>query len=138
MRFADWLSRSTPPIQMEDPLLVAVEAALHEPPASKENELRENEFRVSDIPPGAVLLAGDALVFNVAGQFFATQSKCPHRQGPLNKGKLEGTTVTCPLHAAQFNVSTGAVLRGPARDPLTTYRVTVEGEVGRVEAWVLV
>jgi hypothetical protein len=33
---------------------------------------------------------------------------------------------------------TGVVVRGPARDPLKTYRVTVEGEIGRVEAWVLV
>ena len=28
---------------------------------------------------------------------------------------------------------TGAVLRSPAKDPLKTYRVTVDGEVGRVD-----
>lgn len=28
---------------------------------------------------------------------------------------------------------TGAVLRGPAKDPLKTYRVTVEGELGCVD-----
>ena len=133
MRFEDWLRRSTPPIPMEDPLLVAFEAVLSEPPA-----LKENEFHVPDVPPGSCFLVGDAVVFNVAGQFFATQSRCTHRQGPLNKGRLEGSTITCPLHGAQFNVTTGDVLRGPARDPLKTYRVTVEGEVGRVEAWVLV
>ena len=37
------------------------------------------------------------------------------------------------MHGAQFNVWTGAVLRGPATDPLTTYTVTVDGEVGRVD-----
>jgi uncharacterized protein YbjT (DUF2867 family)/nitrite reductase/ring-hydroxylating ferredoxin subunit len=132
MRFENWLSRSTPPIPMEDPLLVAVEAVLREPPV-----LNENEFHVSDVTPGSCFLVGDAVVFNVDGQFFATQSRCTHRQGPLDKGKLEGSTVTCPLHGAQFNVTTGAVVRGPARDPLKTYRVTVEGEVGRVDAWVL-
>jgi hypothetical protein len=26
------------------------------------------------------------------------------------------------------------VLRGPARDPLMTYPVTVDGEIGRIEA----
>jgi nitrite reductase/ring-hydroxylating ferredoxin subunit len=46
---------------------------------------------------------------------------------------LDGTAVTCPLHGAQFNVWTGAVLRGPAKDPLKTYRVTVEGELGCVD-----
>jgi len=30
-------------------------------------------------------------------------------------------------------VWTGAVLRGPARDSLKTYRVTVDGEIGRIE-----
>jgi nitrite reductase/ring-hydroxylating ferredoxin subunit len=72
-------------------------------------------------------------VFNVEGGFCATQAMCTHRQGPLSEGSLDGTTVTCPLHGAQFNVWTGAVLRGPARDPLKTYRVTVDGEIGRVE-----
>jgi nitrite reductase/ring-hydroxylating ferredoxin subunit len=51
----------------------------------------------------------------------------------LSEGSLDGTTVTCPLHGAQFNVWTGAVLRGPAKDPLQTYRVNVDGDIGRIE-----
>ena len=56
----------------------------------------------------------------------------------LCPGKIEGSTAACPIDGAQFNVTTGAVLHGPARDPLTSARVTVDGEVGRVDAWVLV
>jgi nitrite reductase/ring-hydroxylating ferredoxin subunit len=93
-----------------------------------------NEFRISEVPPGSALFVGDVALFNVDGTFCATQGKCTHRQGPLSEGKLDGSTVTCPWHRAQFNVCTGAVLRGPATDPLKTYRVTVEGEIGRVEA----
>jgi nitrite reductase/ring-hydroxylating ferredoxin subunit len=37
------------------------------------------------------------------------------------------------LHGAQFNVWTGAVLRGPAKDPLVTYAVTLEGDDRRVD-----
>jgi nitrite reductase/ring-hydroxylating ferredoxin subunit len=80
-----------------------------------------------------VLLVDDCAVFNIEGGFCATQARCTHRQGPLSEGTLDGSTVTCPLHGAQFNVWTGAVLHGPARDPLKTYRVTVEGDIGRVE-----
>jgi nitrite reductase/ring-hydroxylating ferredoxin subunit len=96
--------------------------------------LKENEFRTSEVPPGSVLLVGDVAVFNVDGQgFCATQSRCTHKGGPLDEGTLEGSTVTCPWHGTQYNVCTGAVLRGPAKDPVKTYKVTVDGEVGRVD-----
>ncbi|HKV35313.1 MAG TPA: Rieske 2Fe-2S domain-containing protein [Pyrinomonadaceae bacterium] len=96
--------------------------------------LKENEFRISDVPPGSSVLVGDVAVFNVAGSFYATQSKCTHKQGELSKGKLDGSVVTCPKHGAQFDVISGAVLRGPATVPLKTCKVVVEGGIGRVEA----
>ena len=95
--------------------------------------LDANQFQVSAVPPGSAVLVGDAAVFNVDGSFCATQARCPHRGGLLNQGKLDGSTVTCPLHGSQFNVCSGEVLRGPALDPLMTYRVVVDGDVGRVE-----
>jgi nitrite reductase/ring-hydroxylating ferredoxin subunit len=85
------------------------------------------------VPPGSVLLMGDVAVFSAEGGFCATQAKCTHRHGPLSEGTIDGSTVTCPLHGAQFNVWTGAVLRGPARDPLKTYAVSIDGDVGRVD-----
>ena len=99
----------------------------------KSEVLTENQFRINEVPHGSALLVGNVAVFNVAGSFCATQAKCTHKQGPLSEGKLDGSTVTCPWHGSQFNVCTGAVLRGPAADPLKTYRVIVEGEIGRVE-----
>jgi nitrite reductase/ring-hydroxylating ferredoxin subunit len=96
--------------------------------------LKNNQFRVDAVPPGSALLVGDVAVFNAAGSFCATQAKCTHRQGPLNEGTLDGSTVTCPWHGSQFDVCTGAVLRGPAGAPLKAYRVIVEGDIGRVEA----
>lgn len=95
--------------------------------------LEANEFHVSDVPPGSAALVGDAAVFNVDGNFCATQATCTHRGGPLSQGELDGATVTCPLHGSQFNVYSGDVLRGPATEPLMTYRVVVDGDVGRVE-----
>jgi nitrite reductase/ring-hydroxylating ferredoxin subunit len=95
--------------------------------------LKANEFRVGDVPPGSVLLMGNVAVFSVAGGFCATQAMCTHKAGPLSEGAVDDTTVTCPLHGSQFNIWTGAVLRGPAKEPLKTYRVIVDGEIGRVE-----
>jgi uncharacterized protein YbjT (DUF2867 family)/nitrite reductase/ring-hydroxylating ferredoxin subunit len=128
IRFDDWLARTEHPIS--DP---NVQPAVVADAGSERAPLKENEFRISEVPPGSVLLVGDCAVFNIEGGFCATQARCTHRQGALSEGSLDGSTVTCPLHGAQFNVWTGAVLRGPARDPLKTYRVTVDGEVGRVE-----
>jgi len=95
---------------------------------------KSGEFQMSQVPPGSALLLGAVAVFNVAGRVCATQAKCTHRGGPLSEGALDGSTVTCPWHGSQFDVCTGAVRRGPAREPLETYPVTVQGDVGRVDA----
>lgn len=126
IRFDDWLGRTTHPTS-DRSLQPAIGAI------AGERAFKEGEFRVSEVPPGSVLLIGDVAVFSVEGGFCATQARCPHRQGPLSEGTLDGSTVKCPLHGAEFNVWTGAVLRGPATQPLKTYGVTIDGEVGRID-----
>lgn len=78
---------------------------------------------------GAVVDAqGTAIaVFNVGGTFYAIANACTHVGGPLGEGRLEGTTVTCPWHGSQFDVTSGRVLKGPARRPVATYPVRVRG-----------
>jgi 3-phenylpropionate/trans-cinnamate dioxygenase ferredoxin subunit len=72
-------------------------------------------------------------VFNIDGKFYATQADCTHEGGGLNEGVLEGEIVTCPVHGSCFNVRTGQVVRGPARFPIKTFSVTLDGPVARVE-----
>ena len=57
---------------------------------------------------------------------FAFTDNCTHISGPLNEGEFDGCVVTCPWHHAQFDVRTGAVKRGPARQNLYTYPVRIE------------
>ena len=71
-------------------------------------------------------------VFNVEGQFYATQDECTHADGPLTEGDLVGCTIICPWHASIFDVGDGSVKDGPAMDPLKVYKVAVDGEIGRV------
>jgi uncharacterized protein YbjT (DUF2867 family)/nitrite reductase/ring-hydroxylating ferredoxin subunit len=127
IRFDDWLVRSVEAVASSNGQPATAAASNDRAP------LKEGEFRIGEVPPGSVLLVGDVAVFNIDGGFCATQARCTHRQGPLTEGTIDGSTVTCPLHGAQFNVWTGAVLRGPAKEPLKTYCVVVEGEVGRIE-----
>jgi len=100
--------------------------------------LKKNEFLAAALNPGEIGLVEvdgeEVAVYNVDGEFFATENGCTHVGGPLNEGELNGDEVVCPWHASCFNVKTGAVSCPPAKTPLRTFKVTVEGEIGRVEA----
>lgn len=120
-----------------EPVYDSVELVSGEAPGSQERlDLEENEFQVSRVAPGQTTLVRvedeDVAIFNVGGEFFATQARCTHASGPLYEGILDGEVIQCPIHGARFNVKTGEVLQGPARFPLETYGVEVDGDVGRV------
>ena len=68
------------------------------------------------------------------GKLYAFDDTCTHKGCSLAKGKLDGTTVTCPCHGSQFDVTSGAVLRGPAQQPVRSRLVQLEGEDLLVEA----
>lgn len=90
-------------------------------------------LRAEDIRPGtcmkAVVNGYDVAIFNVAGEFYATQPDCTHWDGPLCEGSLAGEVVTCPWHGSQFNVRTGEVVQDPAEKPLAIYTVQVRDGV---------
>lgn len=67
-------------------------------------------------------------VVSTNGNLYAVDDTCTHMGCSLAGGKLDGTTVTCPCHGSQFNVTSGAVIRGPARRPVRSHPVKVEGE----------
>lgn len=70
---------------------------------------------------------------NVQGSFHAIDDTCTHRGGPLSEGSLDGKEVTCPLHGARFDVTTGGVLGPPAPQGVARYNVRVEGTDIEVE-----
>jgi nitrite reductase/ring-hydroxylating ferredoxin subunit len=67
-------------------------------------------------------------LFDVQGEIFALSDTCTHRGGPLSEGEVEGTTVTCPWHGAEFDVRTGAVLGPPAATGVKSYPVKLTGK----------
>ncbi len=67
---------------------------------------------------------------NVGGTIFAIDDTCTHKGCSLGDGKLDGSTVQCACHGSRFDVTSGAVVRGPAEDPVRSYPVHVaNGEV---------
>ena len=89
----------------------------------------------------------EMLLARVGDSYYAVDNRCPHLNGDLSLGKLEGTVVTCPRHSSQFDLKDGSIVRWlkgsgilskiggalkPSR-PMTTYKVTVEGDAVLVE-----
>ena len=72
-------------------------------------------------------------LFNIGGEFYAIDDLCPHEEGPLSEGYVEGYEVECPWHAATFNLKTGAHSGPPAEEDVKTYKVRVEGDDVEVE-----
>ena len=91
-------------------------------------DIAAGEMRVFDVAGTRVTVA------NVEGQLHALDDTCTHTGCSLAKGRLTGITVTCACHGSQFDVTTGAVLRGPAQRPERSRTVQVEGEHLLVEA----
>ena len=67
-------------------------------------------------------------VANVGGHLYAFDDTCTHTGCSLAAGMLYGTTVTCPCHGSQFDVTSGAVLRGPARRAERSRVVQIVGD----------
>ena len=55
---------------------------------------------------------------------------CTDEGCPLSGGLLVGTTIMCQCHGSRFDITTGAVINGPATDALKVYEVReVDGEI---------
>ena len=108
---------------------------------------------VDDIPPGGrklVEVNGRAVVvFNLGGEFFALNNRCPHKGGSLCEGRLtglvestepgeyqlsrQGEILRCPWHAWEFDIRTGKSWCDPSRIRTRNYAVSVEPGARLVE-----
>jgi len=90
---------------------------------------------LSDLPPGRSLevqVDGKNLaLFNVGGTIRAVSAECTHAGGPMCEGEVEDGVVTCPWHAATFDLASGKALTRPATLALESYATRVVG--GRIE-----
>jgi nitrite reductase/ring-hydroxylating ferredoxin subunit len=91
--------------------------------------------RVDDFPMGTCkafdLPEGRELaLYNVNGEFYATENFCPHKGAALADGFLCEHVIECGLHGWQFDVRSGQCLT--VTEKLRTYEVLVEDGLIRV------
>jgi nitrite reductase/ring-hydroxylating ferredoxin subunit len=59
--------------------------------------------------------------------YVAFDDRCTHKGGSLAGGSMICGTVQCPWHGSQFDVKTGEVKAGPAKDKIEIYPVSESG-----------
>jgi nitrite reductase/ring-hydroxylating ferredoxin subunit len=88
--------------------------------------------KAGDVAPGHIrrfTLDGVGVsVANVGGRLYAFDDTCTHQGCSLADGDLDGVVVTCACHGSEFDVTTGAVLRGPAERPVRSRVVSIDGD----------
>jgi nitrite reductase/ring-hydroxylating ferredoxin subunit len=83
------------------------------------------------LKPGKVaeiIIGGKAIaVANVGGKFHACVSSCPHADGPLGDGSLQGSILSCPYHGWEFDLTDGSCKTNP-ETTLGLYDVKIVGD----------
>ena len=97
-------------------------------PTSTETKQTFSVCPVEALPNGLCrrlsLPNGDELaIYNIDGEFYATDNFCPHRGAPLSDGLVRGHIVECCWHGWQFDVRTGECLT--VTDKVKTFQVRV-------------
>ena len=67
-------------------------------------------------------------IYNLEGEFYATDDICTHAYASLADGYIEDTSVECPLHGGCFDIKTGKALTPPCTEDLKVYEVKIDGE----------
>jgi nitrite reductase/ring-hydroxylating ferredoxin subunit len=89
--------------------------------------------KVGEIPVGKMkhveVFGKEIMVANVDGKYYAVSDRCGHMNVLLSMGTLVENTVTCPVHYARFDVTTGKVIAGPhltSIDELKKFNLSAE------------
>ncbi|MGI9140041.1 MAG: Rieske (2Fe-2S) protein [Gemmatimonadaceae bacterium] len=91
----------------------------------------EQVARLEDLPENVPVpvkrSTGDQIcLVRTRAEVAAVANLCTHQEFEMALGDTPGDgTIECAWHGARFDVRTGAVLQGPATDPLPVYEVAI-------------
>ena len=81
------------------------------------DELKINGMKLLHVKNERIVLA------RTEERFVAFEDRCTHRGGSLAAGSTMCNVVQCPWHGSQFDLITGEVKSGPAREVIKIYSV---------------
>lgn len=81
------------------------------------NELKINQMKLIHVNNKRIVIA------RTEDSCVAFDDHCTHKGGSLAGGSMICGTVQCPWHGSQFDVKTGAVKSGPAKEKIKTYQI---------------
>ncbi len=65
-------------------------------------------------------------VYNVKGEFYATENVCTHAFAFLSEGIVIDDIIECPVHQGRFHIPTGKPKGAPVSVALDTYATKAE------------
>ena len=89
--------------------------------------------KTTEIIPGQMkkvsVDGNEIIIINIDGDYFSIDDTCTHAGGSLSEGELDGSTVICDWHGAQFDCKTGKLVKFPVKiNDLRSYKVVIESD----------
>jgi len=75
--------------------------------AGKVSEITEGHMKHVEINGKEIAIA------NLDGKFYAFADRCGHMNARLSRGNINQNIVTCPFHAAKFDITSGKKIGEP-------------------------
>ena len=91
---------------------------------------------IKDVPLGKMkhveVEEKEILLANSDGKVYALCDRCSHMNAPLSMGTLNGMVVTCPMHGARFDVTTGEKVGKPMAPDLSKFPESVPESLQKI------
>ena len=75
--------------------------------AGKVSEISNGQMKHTEINGKEIVIA------NLDGKFYAFAERCGHMNARLSRGNINQNIVTCPFHAAKFDITSGKKIGEP-------------------------
>ena len=73
--------------------------------------------KLDEVPAGRMkhieVNGKEIMIVNLGGKIYALNDRCSHTNAPLSMGHIQDNIVTCSMHGARFDITTGKKLSDP-------------------------